>query len=204
MSLVRSVLASVLVAATAGSAAADTEPSQRSLDLAIGGGMLESAAHRRSTHDVTGFGAGLEVQLGYRAATQLTIGAYATYEAGTPTLESSHRYFFGGTAGLRAEWHFDPSLTVDTWASVGSGVRWTSLEDDRMSDSTSLLGVEIAKLQFGGDFPVRYGVSIGPAVAFSASMFVASDTATAGGYYALDDNVLELTITAGLRVRFNR
>ncbi len=204
MSRPRFVLGSILVATTASSGTADTSRSQGSFDLAIGGGMLESASHPSSKHDVTGLGGGVEMQLGYRIRPLLAVGAYATVEAGNPTIDPSHRSFFGGTAGLRAEWHFDPSLTVDTWATVGAGMRWTSLADDRMSDATSLLGVEIPKLEFGGDFPVSSGLSIGPAVSFSASMFVADDGAGIGGYEEIDDKVLDLTITAGLRLRFSR
>jgi len=168
-----SFLAAVLFSVTTGASATAGPAQPRSLDLAIAAGMLESAAHRSATHDVTGFGGGIELQLGYRLVPQLSIGTYATFEAVYPTLDSSHRNFLSATAGIRAEWHFDPSLTVDTWASIGTGIRWTSLDDDRMSSSTSLAGLELAKFQFGGDFPVSPGLSVGPAVAISASTFVA-------------------------------
>jgi len=182
---------------------ASTTAAASPLDLSIGAGMLESAAHQSSTHGASGLGGAVELQLGYQATEQLSIGAYTSVETAQPTIESSHRDLFGATAGLRAEWHFDRTLSIDSWASLGAGARWTSLEDDRMATATSLVGIELAKFQFGGDFRVSRSLSIGPAVGVSASMFVADMTDATSEYRELDRKTVDVTITGGIRVRFN-
>src|ERR1044071_7855070 len=84
-----------------------------------GGGKLRG--NMASLEDVSGAGAAVEVDLGYRILPELLIGAYgtfSTYQHGD-TIDSNTDVL-GATAGIQAAWHFRPDHSVDPWVSLGT------------------------------------------------------------------------------------
>src|SRR5262245_27225385 len=79
-----------------------------------------------SLEDLSGPGAAVEIDLGYRIIPELTVGAYGTfasYQHGDSI--ASNTDVFGATAGVQAAWHFRPTRSVDPWVSLGGG--WKAL-----------------------------------------------------------------------------
>jgi hypothetical protein len=153
--------------------------------------------------DVSGPGGLVEVDLGYRIIPELSIGAYGTFSkfqkgdqlaSGTDVL--------GATAGIQAAWHFRPDRSVDPWVSLGGG--WKGLWlDPSVGKTTSLQGLELARLQIGADYRVSKDVAIAPVIGGSLSMFVSEDSPMTADLTELNDKQVNFTGFAGLSGRFD-
>jgi hypothetical protein len=168
---------------------------------AQGGGKLGGEAG--SLEDVAGPGGLVEVALGYRIIPQLSIGAYGTFskfQKGDDLLTDTD--VVGATAGLQAAWHFRPARSVDPWVSLGAG--WKGLWlDPSAGKTTSLQGVELARLQIGADYRVSKDVAITPVIGGSLSMFVSQDSAMTNELTEIENKEVNVTGFAGLAGRFD-
>jgi len=168
---------------------------------AQGGGKL--GGNLGSLEDVAGPGGLVEVDLGYRIIPQLSIGAYGTFskfQKGDNVLGDND--VLGATAGIQAAWHFRPDRSVDPWVSLGTG--WKGLWiDPAAGKTTSLQGLELARLQIGADYRVSEDVAIAPVIGGSLSMFISQDSAMTQDLTELNDKEVAFTGFAGLSGRFD-
>jgi hypothetical protein len=166
-----------------------------------GGGKL--GGNMGSLEDVSGPGGAVEVDLGYRIIPQLTLGAYGTfskYQHGD-SIDSSTDVL-GATAGLQGVLHLRPERSVDPWVSLGAG--WKGLWLDPSSGkTTSLQGLELARLQLGVDYRVSKDVAIAPVIGGSLSMFISQDSAMTNDLTEITDKKVNFTGFAGLSGRFD-
>jgi hypothetical protein len=168
---------------------------------AQGGGKLGGNAG--SLEDVAGPGGTVEIDLGYRIIPQLSVGAYgtfATFQKGDSVVGDTN--VLGATAGVQAAWHFRPDRSVDPWVSLGSGWRGLWLDQDN-TKTTSLQGLELARLQIGADYRVSKDIAIAPVVGGSLSMFVSQDTPMTTDYDEIQGKKVNFTGFAGLSGRFD-
>jgi hypothetical protein len=166
-----------------------------------GGGKLGGSMG--SLEDVSGPGGIVEVDLGYRLIPELSIGAYGTFSkfqkgdqvaSGTDVL--------GATAGIQAAWHFRPDRSVDPFVSLGGG--WKGLWlDPGTGKTTSLQGLELARLQIGADYRVSKDVAIAPVIGGSLSMFISQDSPMTADLTEINDKQVNFTGFAGLSGRFD-
>jgi hypothetical protein len=168
---------------------------------AQGGGEL--GGNMGSLEDVSGPGGVVEVDLGYRVLPYLSLGAYGTfskYQHGD-SLDSSTDVL-GATAGLQGVVHFRPDTSIDPWVSLGTG--WKGLWLDPSSGkTTSLQGLELARLQLGVDYRVSKDVAIAPVIGGSLSMFLSQDSAMTTDLTEINDKKVNITGFAGLAGRFD-
>jgi hypothetical protein len=161
----------------------------------LGGGMgnLEDVSHQGGT---------VELSLGYRILPQLSVGAYgsfAQYSRGDAI--DSNTDVLGATAGIQTAWHIRPARSVDPWLSFGAG--WKSLWFSPSNGSTtSLQGIELARLQLGVDYRLSKDIAIAPVIGGSISTFVSQDM-TMANQTEINDKKVSLTGFAGLSGRFD-
>jgi hypothetical protein len=162
----------------------------------LGGNML-------SLEDVSGPGAAVEVDVGYRIIPELTVGAYGTfakYQHGDSIAADTD--VLGATAGIQAAWHFRPDRSVDPWVSLGTG--WKGLWLDPSSGKvTSLQGLELARLQLGADYRITKDIAISPVIGGSLSLFISQDSAMTTDLTEIQDKKVNVTGFAGLSGRFD-
>lgn len=166
-----------------------------------GGGKL--GGNMGSLEDVSGPGGVVEVDLGYRVLPYLSLGAYGTfskYQHGDRI--DSNTDVLGATAGLQGVVHFRPDTSIDPWVSLGTG--WKGLWLDPSSGkTTSLQGLELARLQLGVDYRVSKDVAIAPVIGGSLSMFISQDSAMTTDLTEITDKKVNFTGFAGLAGRFD-
>jgi hypothetical protein len=160
----------------------------------VGGGMGDAG-------DVVGPGGELVLELGFRITPHFAVSAYGTVHGFSDgTGHGTDPDIGGGTAGLEVAFHTRPDVAVDPWISVGSGVRWLTIDDGGRS---TLVGAELARLQLGVDFRMTENFALGPVLAASASMYQAQHTPMTNGYEAIADKGITWTFSAGVFGRFD-
>jgi hypothetical protein len=184
----------------------DVAPTQRALEIAVGGGYTQGvggAGGAGSVEDVAGPGGSLEVQVGVRTSPRFSIGAYGTlarFQRGTMMAEGSRAYAV--TAGIQAAWHARQTRSLDPWLSAGAGWRglWLAPND---AASSSVHGVELLRVQLGVDYRITPAIAITPVVGASASMFLVEDAAMPSELTAVHDHRLNLYGFTGILGRFD-
>jgi hypothetical protein len=166
-----------------------------------GGGKL--GGNMGSLEDVSGPGGAVEVDLGYRLLPHLSLGAYGTfskYEHGDSI--DSNTDVLSATAGIQAVAHIRPDRSIDPWVSLGTG--WKGLWLDPSSGkTTSLQGLELARLQLGVDYRVSKDVSIAPVIGGSLGLFISQDSPMTTDLTEISDKKVNFTGFAGLAGRFD-
>jgi len=176
-------------------------------EIGVGAGYSQGAGklggNLGSLEDVTGPGAAVEIDLGYRIIPQLTVGAYGTfskYQSGDSLADNTD--VIGATAGVQAAWHFRPERSVDPWVSLGGG--WKGLWlDPSNGKTTALQGVELARLQVGADYRLSNDIAISPVIGGSLSMFISQDSPMTTDYDELTNKEVNFTGFAGVSGRFD-
>jgi len=166
-----------------------------------GGGKL--GGNMGSLEDVSGPGGTVELDLGYRIFPQLSLGAYGTFakfQHGDSI--SSSTDVVGATAGVQGVLHFRPAQSVDPWVSLGTG--WKGLWLDPASGkTTSLQGLELARLQVGVDYRLSRDIAIAPVIGGSISTFISQDSDMTTDLTEINDKKVNFTGFAGLSGRFD-
>jgi hypothetical protein len=182
-------------------------PVSNALELGVGVGYLQGGGKLGgdlgSLEDVTGAGASVEVDVGWRIIPQLSVGAYGTFsqfQRGDDL--ASNTDVLGASAGLQAAWHFRPDRSVDPWVSLGTG--WKALWlDPSNGKTTALQGIELARLQVGADYRLSKDIAIAPVIGGSLTMFVSQDSAMTTDYDEINDKKVNLSGYAGIAGRFD-
>jgi len=161
----------------------------------LGGGMA-------NYEDVAGAGGLVEVDLGYRILPRLSLGVYGTfarYQKGDDV--AGNATVVGGTAGIQAVVHLRPDRSVDPWVSLGTG--WKALRVDPVNHtSTSMQGLELARLQVGVDYRISRDVAIAPVIGASLSTFLSQDNEMTDSLTEIEDKKVNFTGFAGVAGRF--
>jgi hypothetical protein len=181
-------------------------PVTRALELGLGAGYSQGAGKLGGTmgnlEDVSGAGGLVEVSLGYRIIPQLSVGAYGTFsklQKGDHVVGNAD--VLGATAGAQAVWHFRADRSVDPWVSLGAG--WKALWVYPVNSPTSSLqGLELARLQIGADYRVSREVAIAPVIGASLSMFISEENQMTSSLTEIQDKKVNVTGFAGLAGRF--
>jgi hypothetical protein len=182
-------------------------PVKNAFEIAVGTGYTQGGGKLGggigNLEDISGPGAAVELDLGYRIIPQLTVGAYGTfskYQHGDQL--DSDTDVLGATAGVQAAWHVRPDTSIDPWVSLGTGWKglWLNPSSGKVS---SLQGFELARLQLGVDYRVSKDIAISPVIGGSVSMFVSQDTPMTTDFTEIQDKKVNFTGFAGLSGRFD-
>lgn len=182
-------------------------PVRNAFEIGVSTGYAQGAGKlggdMGSLEDVSGPGGLVELNLGYRIIPELSVGAYGTFSKFQKGDDlASDTDVLGATAGIQAAWHFRPARSVDPWVSLGGG--WKGLWlDPGSGKTTSLQGLELARLQIGADYRVSPDVAITPVIGGSLSMFVSQDSPMTNDLTEIQDKEVNFTGFAGLAGRFD-
>jgi hypothetical protein len=185
----------------------EVAPVRNALELGVATGYAQGGGElgggMRNVEDISGPGAIVELDAGYRIIPNLSIGAYGTfsqYQHGDSI--DSNTKVLAATAGVQATAHLRPDMSIDPWISLGAG--WKGLWLDPQNDKvTSLQGLELARLQIGADYRVSKDVAIAPVIGGSLSMFVSQDSPMTSSYTELQNKKVNFTGFAGLAGHFD-
>jgi hypothetical protein len=182
-------------------------PVERAFELGVAAGYTQGAGPvggaSRHLEDLSNAGGAVEVDLGFRATPNLVLGGYGTlasFQHGDTIDQTGN--VVGATAGVQAGWHFRPDRTVDPWVKLGTGWKGLWLDPDQ-GKTTSLQGLELARLQLGVDYRASRDVSISPVVGGSLGMFLSEDSPMTTSYQEIDTKKVNFTGFAGVAGTFD-
>ncbi len=179
----------------------------RALEIAVGGGYLQGvgdiASNAARVQDLSGPGGTVELKLGYRAIPEFAIGGYGSFsQFGTGDSVASGTDVRSATAGVYADWHFRPEMSVDPWVELSSGWRGLWLAPDT-GKATSIQGWEVARLQLGVDYRVSPEVAIAPVIGAGLNVFLTQDTPATTDFENIHDPRPNVFFFGGLQARFD-
>lgn len=185
----------------------DLAPAISALELSIGTGYAQAfgdiGADRPKLTDVGQPGGAAQIGVGYRLIPQLTLGVYgagAMFSRGDQVDGSTNLY--SAAAGVQGDWHFLPSgHELDPWVSLGTGWRGYWIHGDQ--GTTSLQGLELAKLQVGVDYRVARAVALSPLIGADLSMFLSESSPASQSFSNIPDPRVNTFVFAGLMGRFD-
>jgi hypothetical protein len=162
----------------------------------IGGGM-------QHVEDLSKAGGAVELDAMYRINPTFAVGAYGSFSKyATGDQISDQTDVLGATAGIQAAAHLRPDRSVDPWVSLGTGWRglWLSPQSGK---TTSLQGLELARVQVGVDYRISKDVAIAPVIGGSLNLFVSQDSPMTTQYTEIADKKVNFIGFAGLAGRFD-
>jgi hypothetical protein len=182
-------------------------PATHAIELTVGTGYQQAfgkiASAQPSLTDIAQAGGGLQVGVGYRLIPQLTLGVYgsgAMFGRGDSVDPSAKLYT--AAAGIQADWHFIPGGSeLDPWVSLGTGWRGYWVNADQ--GTTSLHGLELAKLQVGLDYRLAPSVAVAPVLGADLSTFLTQENAGASGFSNVSSPNVNTFVFAGVLGRFD-
>jgi hypothetical protein len=185
----------------------DLTPATRAVELTIGTGYSQGFGDVGSDvpklTDTAQAGGAIQLGVGYRLIPQLTLGVYGTgamFGRGDQVDSSSNVY--SASAGVQADWHFLPSHhEFDPWVSLGTGWRGYWVNADQ--GTSSLHGLELAKLQVGVDYRISQAIAISPVVGADMSVFLTRSTPASNGYSNISNPNVNTFLFAGVIGRFD-
>jgi hypothetical protein len=178
------------------------------VELTIGTGYAQGlgniATGQPTLTDVGTAGGAIEGSVGYRLIPQLTLGVYgsgAMFGRGGQVDTSANLY--SATAGVQADWHFLPAAhEIDPWVSLGTG--WRGYWIDANQGTTSIQGLEMAKLRVGVDYRLTSAVAISPVVGADMSLFLSQATPSSNGSFSnVSSPNVNTFVFAGVLGRFD-
>jgi hypothetical protein len=181
--------------------------SVRALEIGLGGGYFQGTGDvgdgMNRVQDVSGPGGGLELQIGYRPIAPLALGAFGTFsQHGTGDQVQVSAVARSATAGAFADWHFRPARSIDPWVGLSTGWRGMWLVPDE-GKSTSVQGLEIARLQVGLDYRITPQIAIAPVIGASVSIYLTQDGPATTGYANIGSPQPNFFFFGGLMARFD-
>jgi hypothetical protein len=185
---------------------AEMPPVSNALELGVATGYTQGVgdiARGRRIQDLAGAGGSIEIDVGYRLSPQFMVGLYgsgALYTKGDSLVDGTN--VSSMTAGVQANYHFRTSYTIDPWVGLGAGWHGLWLSPD-VGKSTSIQGLELARVQVGADYRVTPEVAITPVLGFDMSMFLTEDGPGMSGYTNIADPRVNVAFFAGIGGRFD-
>jgi hypothetical protein len=153
--------------------------------------------------DMATAGGALQLGVGYRLIPELTLGVYgsgAMFGRGDQVDTSAKLYT--AAAGVQADWHFLPARhEVDPWVSLGGGWRgyWNAMDQG----TSSMQGLELAKVQVGVDYRIAPAVSISPVIGADMSLFLTQQAAGQNAWTNINSPSVNTFVFGGLLGRFD-
>jgi len=182
-------------------------PAKDAIELTIGTGYAqgfgEIGTNQPKLTDVGQPGGAVQIGVGYRLIPPLALGVYGSggMFSRADRVDSSTN-LYTSTAGVQADWHFLPSQQeIDPWVSLGTG--WRGYWMHNNVGTTSLHGLELAKLQVGVDYRVAQAVAISPVIGADMSMFLTQANPTSGGFTNIASPMVNTFLFGGLMGRFD-
>jgi hypothetical protein len=184
-----------------------TAPVKNAVELTIGTvytqGFGDIASKQPKLTDLATAGGSVQGGVGYRILPQLTLGVYgswAMFGRGDQANPTGHVY--SSTAGVQADWHFLPvGQEFDPWVSLGTGWRGYWMTADQ--GTTSMQGMELAKLQVGVDYRLDRQIAISPVVGVDLSSFFTQSTPETDSFHPISKPNVNTFLFAGLQGRFD-
>ena len=182
-------------------------PVQNAFEIGVGAGYTQGGGklggNLGSLEDVAGPGGSVEIDLGYRLIPELSLGVYGTLstaQRGDNLVGDND--VLGATAGIQAAYHFRPDRSIDPWVSLGTG--WKGLWiDPANGKTTSLQGLELARVQVGADYRLSKDISIAPVIGGSLDMFISQDSPMTTDLTEIQDKKVNVSGYAGISGRFD-
>jgi|GEM_PF-1357831 len=193
----------------------DYPAATRALEITVATGYAQAFGKVGNGHpqlnDIGQAGAALQLGIGYRVLPQLTLGVYGSGAAfSRGDLSDSSTNMYAATAGVQADWHFLPSgERFDPWVGIGTGWRGYWIHSDatvpgaQAAGTSSLQGLQLAKLQLGVDYRIAPAVAISPVIGADLSMFLVESPAGGSSYRNVDNPQVNTFVFAGLLGRFD-
>jgi hypothetical protein len=149
-----------------------------------------------------GAGAAVDADVGWRASSNLAIGAWGhgaqlgvTGQQAAPAVPAK---LYEAAAGLGGTWHFRPSATdLDPWVALGTGWRGQWFGYTRGATYAEH-GLELVRGRFGLDVRVSRSVALGPVVGGSMDAYLTQQLPN-GSWVAVGGRSLAGYFFAGLR-----
>jgi hypothetical protein len=193
--------------ATEGAAEKRLAPATKAVELTVGTGYEQGfgkfGSGQPSLTDVGTAGGALQIGVGYRVIPRLTLGLYgsgAVFGRGDQVDPSANLY--STAAGFQADWHFLPGgHLLDPWISLGGG--WRGYWIGANSGTTSIQGMEIAKLQVGVDYRIAQSISVSPVVGIDLSSFFTQSTPETNRFTNIPSPDVNTFLFAGMMGRFD-
>jgi hypothetical protein len=178
-----------------------------SVELTVGTGYAQGfgnvGSSQPSLTDLGVAGGAVQVGAGYRLIPQLTLGMYGTgamFARGDQVDPSARLY--SASAGVQADWHFLPAgREFDPWIGLGTGWRGYWAHSDQ--GTTSLQGLELARLEFGVDYRIDRAVAISPVVGADLSTFLTQSTPANDSFHNVASPELNTFVFGGIQGRFD-
>jgi hypothetical protein len=182
-------------------------PASDSVELTVGTGYAQGfgdvGASQPTLTDVGQPGGALQIGVGYRLIPQLSLGIYgsgAMFSRGDQVDASSNLY--SATAGVDAAWHFLPSAhELDPWVSLGTGWRGYWIHGDQ--GTTSLQGLQLAKLNVGLDYRATRSIAVSPVIGADLSMFLSESSPLSNGFSNIVEPKVNTFVFGGVQGRFD-
>lgn len=183
------------------------EPATHAVELTIGTGYSQGfgnvASGQPTLTDMATAGGAVQLGVGYRLFPELTLGVYgsgAMFGRGDQVDTSAKLYT--AAAGVQADWHFLPARhEVDPWVSLGGGWRgyWNAMDQG----TSSMQGLELAKVQVGVDYRIAPAVSISPVIGADMSVFLTQQAAGQNAWTNINSPNVNTFVFGGLLGRFD-
>jgi hypothetical protein len=177
------------------------------LEITIAGGYSQGVGaigdQMDRVQDLSGAGSLGELKLGYRPIAPLALGVFGSCARhGTGDKVTMSATATSATAGVYADWHVRPQRALDPWVGLATGWRGLWVLPDQ-GKSTSLQGLEIARLQVGLDYRITPRIAIAPVVGASLSVFLTQDAPTTTGFESIAGPSPSFFFFGGLLARFD-
>lgn len=178
------------------------------IELTVGTGYAQGlgnvAAGQPTLTDIGVAGGAVEASVGYRLIPSLTLGVYgsgAMFGRGGQVDSSANLY--SATAGVQADWHFLPTgHELDPWVSLGTG--WRGYWVNANQGTTSIQGLEMARLRVGVDYRIAPAVAISPVVGADMSLFLSQSAPGSNGSFSnISSPNVNSFVFAGVLGRFD-
>jgi hypothetical protein len=108
----------------------------------------------------------------------------------------------GASVGLKSDLHLRPTRNIDPWISAGGGMRYLWI-DQNNTRTTTLRGLDLARVQLGIDYRINPRFAISPYVGATATMYLDKNDSMTSGYQDLDDKQISWSFNSGLLGRFD-
>jgi hypothetical protein len=182
-------------------------PVKNALEIGVATGYTQGAGKlgggMNSLEDLARAGGAVEVDIGARIFPNLSVGAYGTFsQSAKGDQVASSTDVFGASAGVQATWHFRPDTSVDPYVNLGGGWRGLWLNPSS-GKTTSLQGLELARLQVGVDYRITPDVAVSPLIGAALDMFVSQDSPMTTDYTEIGSKKVNFSGFAGIAGRFD-
>jgi outer membrane protein OmpA-like peptidoglycan-associated protein/outer membrane protein W len=180
---------------------------KNALEIGVEGGYtqpLGEISQNVNMLDIAKAGGAVGLDIAYRLAPMLSLGAYGTYSQNVANVDNlgDHSQVRGLAAGIQAGIHFLPFNWIDPYVNVGTGYRlmW---ESPSVGFNQLNHGFEPIKGQVGVDYRVSKDVALGPMIGADLNVFVWNRSEQDGVNNEIPNKSVNTYLFAGLSGKFD-